>query len=668
VTSKDIHYNYILIDFYKEGITMKAFVGHSFDDKDMDVVRKIKDFMESLGIKCETGEKPQYSDVSEKVKNRIINNDIFVGIFTHDEKILLENGKSDGEDFYTTSNWVIQESGFAIAKNKKLIFLVEERIYKFPMLQGDQEYIIFNKKSLDKAFIKINNMVLPMIDKASKEIPSETGEKLENIEQSEFELEKNKVKKVNQGKDKKKKVEVLIKLYEAMAKKEDYKEAQKIYKEELKKYLQGDEIVEWWAIVLRNSILCGDPDAFKELEVLANKNKNSVTVFEQIGLAYQQIDEYQKAIIIFSNARKLLDKTKEGDIERIIDFYKQESLCLVLDNKYEEAIKLLSNLLHRDCFKEHKAKILAGLANLAKRKEDIEKFLIYAEGSLNVDPTNTNLRFDLAYRYSKEDEMSLLHYKKLINAIKSPVGLNNLGVQYDILKLPAKSINSFIKSEENKETLAMANIAQRYLNEGFIEDAEREVKRAYELSREGVEVHGNIGIAKNRIEEILEKEEKKEKEILAKAEEERKFRVKYSEAFYCEVGVDKQKIDGTWSTSWGDIKIIFDKEKNSFIGSGEKKLPPNEFLLTLIKNQDGSHREFFTKRLIYIQGNITKLSGNYEIKIEEKDEYSDGTSYGEKKFYKITGYMIINKDINKIEVMEKKNDEDFKIYSWGKVI
>lgn len=649
---------------------VRAFVGHSFDDKDVDIVRKIKDFIESLGIKCETGEKPQYGYVAEKVKSRIINNDVFIGIFTHDEKILLENGKSNEGDFYTTSNWVIQESGFAIAKNKKLIFLVEEGIYRFPKLQGDQELIIFNKEFLDKAFTKINNMVLPMRDKTSKEITSETGEKLENIEKSEFELEKNKVQKVNQGKAKEKKVEVLIKLYETMVKKEDYREAQKIYNEEYKNYLQGDEIVEWWAVVLRYSILCGDPDAFNELKVLADENKNNPKVIEQLGIAYQQIDEYQKAINIFSEARKLLDINKKEDIERIIEFYEQESVCLVLDNEYEKAIKLLSNLLYRNCFEGHKAKILAGLANLAKRKEDIEKFLIYAEGSLNIDPTNTDLRFDLAYRYSKkgEDKMSLLHYKKLINTTKSPGGLNNLGVQYNILKLPAKSVNSFIKSAENKETLAMANIAQRYLNEGFVEDAKREIKKAYELSGEGVEVHGNIGIAKNRIEEILEKEKEKEKVILNKAEDERKFRVKYSEAFYCDIDLGKEKFDGVWSSSWGDIKIIFDKEKNSFTGSGEKKLPPDQFLLTLIKNQSGLHRDFFTRRLIYIQGNITKLSGRYEIIMEEKDEYADGTSYGEKKNYKVAGSMVINKDINKIEVMDKKNDEDFKIYNWEKVV
>ena len=649
---------------------MKAFVGHSFNDKDKEIVREIIEHIESLNVKCETGDRSQHGLVSEKIKKRILNNDIFVGIFTCDEKILLENGQSSKEDFYTTSNWVIQESGFAIAENKKLIFLVENGVHKLPELQGDQEYIPFSRDLLKKAFTKINNMVLSMRNKTSKEIQIETGEKLENIEKSELELEKDKIQKTNQGETKEKKVEVLIKLFKAMEEKEDYKEAQKIYKEEYKKHLQGDEVIEWWAIVLRKSILLGDPDAFGKLKILASKNKSSVEVIEQFGLAYEQMDEYPKAINKYSEARILLDKTKKEDIERIVEFYKRESLCLTSDDKYEEAIKLLTNLLYDECYKEYKAKILAGLAGLAKEKEDIEKFLIYAEGSLNIDPNNTDLRFDLAYRYSKKEnnEISLLHYKKLIKAANSPMGLNNLGVQYDILKIPAKSINSFLKSEENKETLAMANIAGKYLNEGFIEDAKREIKKAHELYGEGIEIHGNIGIAQNRIEEILEKEKKKEKLILEKAEKERKFRVKYSEAFYCEVDLDKEKIDGVWSTPWGEIKIIFDKEKKSFTGSGEKKLPPDKFLTTLIKNQTGSNIDFSTRRSINIQGNITKLSGRYEIIIEEKDEYSGGASYGEKKSYKITGYMVINKDVNKIDVMEKKNGEDFKIYSWNKKI
>ncbi len=66
----------------------------------------------------------------------------------------------------------------------------------------------------------------------------------------------------------------------------------------------------------------------------------------------------------------------------------------------------------------------------------------------------------------------------------------------------------------------MANIAQRYLNEGFIEDAKNAIKKANELSKEGVEVHGNIGYAKNRLDKILEDEENREKEILLETEKE----------------------------------------------------------------------------------------------------------------------------------------------------
>lgn len=637
---------------------MKAFVGHSFDDKDTEVVRKIKDFIESLGIKCETGERPQYSGIDEKIKNRIMNNDIFVGIFTCDKKILLDNSQFNKGSFYTTSNWVIQESGFALAKNKKLIFLVEQGIYKFPYLQGYQEYILFNRKSLDQAFTRLNYMINSLKDKMIIGAPSEMEESLKNTRKSELESPKEK------------KAGVFEKIFDAVVKKEDYKRAQEIYYEELKKGSKGNELTEWYAFTLRFSIKLGDPEAFSKLQVLANENRNNFGVVEQLALAYKEMREYRKAKNIFSETRKILDTTEEKDKEKIIDCYEQESSCLVLDNEYEEAIKLLSNLLYEDCFKEYKAKVLAGLANLAKTKEDIEKFIIYAEGSLYIDPTNTGLRFDLAYRYSKkaDNEMSLLHYKKLTNTTKSPMGLNNLGVQYNILELPAKSMNSYFESAKNKNTLAMANIAERYLNEGLVKDAEREIKRAYDLSKENIEVHGNIGYAKNRMEEILEKEERKEKEILTKAERERKFRVKYSEAFYCDIDLNKEKFDGVWSTSWGDVKIDFDKDRNSFTGSGKKKIPPDKLLLTLLKNQKGLDIDFVINRSISIQGNITKLSGKYEIIISEKDEYADGISYGEKRSYKITGYMVKNKGINKIEVMEKKNDEDFKIYSWKKVI
>ena len=140
---------------------MKAFVGHSFEKKDSPIVAKIIKFLESAGVECQTGERVENKSGSKKIKERIRDSDIFVGIFTCDKKIVKNDGEglSEIKKDYTTSNWVIQESGFAIGCNKKLILLVEREVYKFPELQGDLDVIYFDRTSLEDTFSKINQMV-----------------------------------------------------------------------------------------------------------------------------------------------------------------------------------------------------------------------------------------------------------------------------------------------------------------------------------------------------------------------------------------------------------------------------------------------------------------------------------------------------------------------------
>ena len=164
---------------------------------------------------------------------------------------------------------------------------------------------------------------------------------------------------------------------------------------------------------------------------------------------------------------------------------------MALDGKYDSAIEIIEQPLHESLLEEYKAKILTILAKIAKMSNDLDKFFVYSEGALNLNPANTDLRFDLAYQYSKKNDnrLSLLHYTKLIDTTKSLSGLNNLGVEYETFGLKAKSIESYSKAIENNETLAMANVAQRYLNEGFVKDAEREIKRANDLSKDARRGH-----------------------------------------------------------------------------------------------------------------------------------------------------------------------------------
>lgn len=134
---------------------MKAFIGSSFDKKDEGIINTIVEFIKSHDIECIDAKPAKSKTVDEKIIELIEGCEIFVGIFTLD-KPLCQNEKRtkwfckprNKTTTYTTSNWVIQESGFALGKDKKLILLKENGVCELPKLQGNFEYIPFDQSSL----------------------------------------------------------------------------------------------------------------------------------------------------------------------------------------------------------------------------------------------------------------------------------------------------------------------------------------------------------------------------------------------------------------------------------------------------------------------------------------------------------------------------------------
>jgi hypothetical protein len=65
---------------------LRAFVGHSFDEKDQEVVNHFQRFFDSLkdtiGFEWDHAERPEAKAVSEKVKEKMEGKDVFIGIFT----------------------------------------------------------------------------------------------------------------------------------------------------------------------------------------------------------------------------------------------------------------------------------------------------------------------------------------------------------------------------------------------------------------------------------------------------------------------------------------------------------------------------------------------------------------------------------------------------------
>lgn len=130
------------------GKASTVFVGKSFSPTDQEINETIERLFSSLKVKVITGEKPRSSTVSKKVMDRIDEADIFVGVFTRRDKI-------ENKTEWTTSAWVIDEKAYALAKNKKLILMKERGVSSIGGLQGDYEYLEFDREQLSDLLIKI---------------------------------------------------------------------------------------------------------------------------------------------------------------------------------------------------------------------------------------------------------------------------------------------------------------------------------------------------------------------------------------------------------------------------------------------------------------------------------------------------------------------------------
>ena len=127
------------------------FVGQSFLAEDAPVCNAVGGVLKAVGFQVFTGEKPKAERISEKVKELIDSQDIFVGIFTRRDKL---RGKNE----WTTTNWVIEEKTWAMAKGKRLVLLREAGVKNLGGMHADHEYIEFERARFGPAIVKLLEM------------------------------------------------------------------------------------------------------------------------------------------------------------------------------------------------------------------------------------------------------------------------------------------------------------------------------------------------------------------------------------------------------------------------------------------------------------------------------------------------------------------------------
>ena len=113
------------------------FIGRYFDDIGNEYYKKLSSFLELLAFNVKQGEEYTSQSIPAKVKSRIDNQDIFLGIVSGDRE----------------HEWLIAELSYALGKEKHLILLAEKKAKFKPTILGqDLEQVLFDSGHIEQTF------------------------------------------------------------------------------------------------------------------------------------------------------------------------------------------------------------------------------------------------------------------------------------------------------------------------------------------------------------------------------------------------------------------------------------------------------------------------------------------------------------------------------------
>jgi len=520
--------------------SIKAFIGHSFTDDDELLNRKFLDFFDTIKeldilFSWEHAEKAKPQILSDKVLQKMKNANTFIGICTKKERVILNESLKKvpllrdryfiGKNDYAlkTSDWIIQEIGCAFGRELKIILLIEKGLRLPGGLQGNLEYIEFERDSPEKVFKKILEMIQDLIPKTQDKMNIQIEQK--NIPKNKIEeslKDENKQEYSIEIKDTWEKGDFIKGLIDAVIFEDDEKRNEIVEKYSEKFCLDNpEEKMAFKAKSLHYNYLANKVNNLDEIKSILSKYPKNPELNQILGNIYENCDQYELAFSHYYKASKysLKSEDKIRNLSNAINAY-------IKQDKHDFH-KYLDEMIEMDTDKNNKEIFYKSISQIADKDRNNFLYTLALEAAINDNPLDNNSRFDLAYKYSEinKNELSYYHYKFLCNhSDKNSSYLNNLGVSAANLQLDGKSVEVYRKAEEQNETLAMSNLAYKFIEQGFYKEAE-------EICNKGLKIkdyHKNIVAALSAIENNKKTEADKDKKYCEEVESLRKTMIHIS--------------------------------------------------------------------------------------------------------------------------------------------
>jgi tetratricopeptide (TPR) repeat protein len=627
---------------------IRAFVARSFAAVDEARIQPLVDFLETfspLGLIFESADHAESEGVSTKVKRMIDDANIFVAIFT--KKYPICEIKPDGS-FYQSSTpkwtpplWLLQESGYALAKEKSLVFFVETGV-EIPRLAGDHEYIEYDSERPSAAYKRANQMFSRLISGQlslivetalvqETQAPATPDQSQSPPNPAKEELPESKGL-----------MAFMFRLFDCLEQ-GDLEMAKKAADEGLE-YVRANEPdreLTWLTFCLREWIENGDHAALGELKQLVATHPKSSTPLSALGSVYTRFGNHRQASEYFKSALEV------ASIDDRAWLVASRALSLSDFGESGEAVSVIRAELHR-AREADRSYLLERLYDIFKAKGDGTEAFSVGEVCLAENGAQAGFHFKLAYDYddSKLKELSIYHYRSLLQLkADHPNSLNNLGVTYRQLQLPITATRAQKQAVELGETLPSANLAYAYLNEGFVDEAQALLATA--MSKP--DHHENVTHALAEIESRKRAESDKLAGLMEDAKKQRGFLELMG---YAVLDTDAPcEIDGDWIFPVGEINLV-QSFPGSVVGKGGRTIKGGGVGSILGGSQVADSEEKFTFNA-QATGRVFKFRLDVETRVTG--------SYFPSKDSK-SGYLVLDKDGNSGSGMTiEPNVEFFKV-------